>query len=117
MPLYRAAILMLVIPLTACTHLNIDQPSNGAHIVCGPNSTEVSWGTDLQSGFSVKQDGTDITQQFAMDSANRKATATITYLEGNHSLRASGTFYCWYCSGSGAALAESSNFSAVCRKK
>jgi len=114
---YRAiAAMLLVLPLAACTSLTVAQPTNGQQI-CGTVSAVVSWSSDLQGSLLVLRDGNNVSQQFNIDSANRKATAALDMPEGSHSLNASGSFSCWYCGGSASALSASSNFTTYCKKK
>jgi hypothetical protein len=113
---YRAiGAMLLVLPLAACTSLSIPQPPSGQQI-CGTVSAEVDWSSDLQGSLTVLADGNNVSQQFAVDSVNRKATAALVLPEGPHSLNASGNFSCWYCGGA-SALAASSNFTTHCPKK
>jgi hypothetical protein len=110
-----AAIFLLVLPLAGCVSLSISQPTRG-QTVCGATNTLITWTSDLHGGFSVKQDGADVTPQFTVNSSARTASATITYPEGTHTLQASGTLQCWYCNGD-IPLTTSINFQAVCRHK
>ena len=74
--------------------------------------------SDLQSNLTVQKEGTDVSQQFTIDSAARKATATLDFPQpGSHTLQASGTFACWYCTGGSAPLTPSNTFTEYCHKK
>jgi len=106
-------VVLLIIPLTACTSLKISPPANGAELGCVQKvSTKISWTSSLQGTLSVTLDGSNVAQQFTIN--GQAATASLDVPEGSHTLQASGNFSCWYCSGGSFQLSATSQFETDC---
>jgi hypothetical protein len=106
-------VVLLIIPLTACTSLTISQPTKGQMLECDrPVGATVNWTSNLQGSLSVTLDGSNVAQQFTIN--GQAATASLQMPEGSHTLQAGGNFSCWYCSGGSFQLSATSQFETDC---
>lgn len=77
--------------------VKIQQPANSATGVSSPVQALVTWGADMQANtFFAKLDGNDVTPQFSVDYANRRATSSLATTAGPHSLQAGGKLWAFW---------------------
>ena len=98
----RVALAACCAALSGCVHFTIRNPTAGQTftVAAAPASVAVliEYGQDI-SGFNATLDGGNVTPSFNVDNNVHKATATLMVMPGTHTLAATATQKCSYCSG------------------
>lgn len=95
----RILLPLLAASLSGCAVFSIQSPTPAGR-VSAPVTGAVTWNADMSPGtLKVTVDGRDVTSSFAVDAANRKATApSLPVGKCGHDFQVSGDLWTWYAS-------------------
>ena len=98
----RLALVACAAVLSGCVHFTIRNPTAGQtfSVAAAPASVAVliEFGQDI-SNFNATLDGANVSTSFTVDNNTHRATATLSAGLGTHTLAATATQKCSYCSG------------------
>jgi hypothetical protein len=101
--------------VSACL-ISIDDPKEGSTLTVqsanDPVKVAIS-GNASYSGLTVKVDGTDFSNQMTSVPGQHKDEGNLSVGVGSHTLVASASVYCWYCSGTQNQSTQTRNFTVT----